>query len=112
MLPPRWNPKGEPRPAWKGHGLAEHAAPYRNHRGAPPRHPRRPDRHRRRTHAPIGTNKRNYRHLRPDYLAELIAGIEDFRREDDRYTDVHRRPNADPKWSVWPLRAPGVASRM
>jgi hypothetical protein len=27
-------------------------------------------------HAGEGTNKRNYRHLRPDYLAELIDAVE------------------------------------
>jgi len=42
-------------------------------------------------HVGEGTNKRNYRHLRPDYLAELIDGIESFWRSIDRFTRVHRR---------------------
>lgn len=39
-----------------------------------------------------GTNKKNYRHLRPDYLRELIEAVEDFWRQVDRFTSVHRKP--------------------
>ena len=44
-----------------------------------------------------GTNKRNYRRLRPGYLAELIAGIEEFWRSVDRFSDVHLRTQCGPK---------------
>lgn len=47
-------------------------------------------------HAPIGTGKRNYMHLRPDYLAELIAAVEDFWRDMRRYTTVHLRSQCGP----------------
>ena len=42
-------------------------------------------------HIGEGTNKRNYRHLRPDYLAELIEAVEDYWSEMKRYTTVHLR---------------------
>lgn len=48
-------------------------------------------------HLGEGTNKRNYRHLRPDYLAELIAAIEDYWREMAHYTTVHLRTQCGPK---------------
>jgi len=47
-------------------------------------------------HAGEGTNKRNYRHLRPDYLAELIGAVEDYWREMRRYTTVHLRTQCGP----------------
>ena len=47
-------------------------------------------------HLGEGTNKRNYRHLRPDYLAELVEGIEDYWREMKRYTTVHLRSHCGP----------------
>lgn len=48
-------------------------------------------------HVGEGTGKRNYRHLRPDYLAELIQGVEDFWGEVGRYTTVHMRSQSGPK---------------
>jgi hypothetical protein len=48
-------------------------------------------------HIGEGTNKRNYRHLRPDYLAELIDAIEDYWSEMKRYTTVHLRSQCGPK---------------
>jgi integrase len=48
-------------------------------------------------HAGEGTNKRNYRHLRPDYLAELIGAVENYWREMTRYTTVHLRTQCGPK---------------
>lgn len=42
-------------------------------------------------HRGSGTNKRNYRHLRPEYLREFIAGVERYWRLIDRFTDVHRK---------------------
>jgi len=42
-------------------------------------------------HAGEGTNKRNYRHLRPDYLADLVEAVEAFWADIDAFTDVHRR---------------------
>lgn len=47
-------------------------------------------------HAGEGTNKRNYRHLRPDYLAELVAAVEDYWREMTRFTTVHLRTQCGP----------------
>lgn len=47
-------------------------------------------------HAPIGTGKRNYMHLRPDYLAELIAAVEAYWSEMKRYTTVHLRSQCGP----------------
>ena len=43
-------------------------------------------------HAGTGTNKKNYRHLRPDYLRELIAEV----RLLDGSWAVHDRPSAIP----------------
>lgn len=48
-------------------------------------------------HVGEGTNKRNYRHLRPDYLSELMAAIEDYWAEMKRYTTVHLRTQNGPK---------------
>src|SRR3546814_20474884 len=45
-------------------------------------------------HIGEGTNKRNYRHLRPDYLGELISVISDYWRAMCRYTTVHDRKRA------------------
>ncbi len=47
-------------------------------------------------HAGEGTNKRNYRHLRPDYLAELIGAVEDYWSEMRRFTTVHLRTQCGP----------------
>jgi hypothetical protein len=48
-------------------------------------------------HVGEGTGKRNYRHVRPDYLAEFIAGVEAYWAEISRYTDVHLRSHSGPK---------------
>jgi hypothetical protein len=45
---------------------------------------------------------KNYTHLRPDYLREFAAAIEDYWREMDSLTTVHRRTQIGPK--VIPLR--------
>lgn len=47
-------------------------------------------------HAPVGTNKRYYMHLRAKYLAELIDAVEDYWREMTRYTTVHLRSQCGP----------------
>jgi integrase len=47
-------------------------------------------------HAPIGTGKRNYMHLRPDFLAELIAAVEDYWHGMRRFTTVHLRSQCGP----------------
>lgn len=47
-------------------------------------------------HIGEGTNKRNYRHLRPDYLAELIESIEAYWSDMKRYTTVHLRSHCGP----------------
>lgn len=46
-------------------------------------------------HAGVGTNKKNYRHLRPDYLNEMIEGVEDFWREVGQFTTAHLRYQRD-----------------
>lgn len=48
-------------------------------------------------HVGEGTGKRNYRHLRPDYLGELMAGVEAYWAEIGRYTTVHMRSQSGPK---------------
>jgi hypothetical protein len=48
-------------------------------------------------HVGEGTNKRNYRHLRPGYLAELIAAVEDYWNEMRTFTTVHLRSQCGPK---------------
>ena len=48
-------------------------------------------------HRGEGTNKRHYRHLRPDYLPDFIAGVEDFWAEVGRYTKAHLRYQNDTK---------------
>jgi integrase len=47
-------------------------------------------------HAGEGTNKRNYRHLRPEYLKEFIEGVEAFWREVGKHTTSHLRSQCDP----------------
>ena len=48
-------------------------------------------------HRGEGTNKKNYRHLRPDYLAELIAGVETYWAKVGEHTTAHLRSQRDPK---------------
>lgn len=50
----------------------------------------------RRRRAPIGAGKRNYMHLRPDYLADLIGAVEDFWSNMRHYTMVHLRSQCGP----------------
>lgn len=40
-------------------------------------------------HSGEGTNKKNYRHLRPGYLKELVAGVEAYWRKVGEHTDAH-----------------------
>ncbi|MFS0737523.1 phage integrase SAM-like domain-containing protein [Sphingomonas sp. 1P06PA] len=47
-------------------------------------------------HAGEGTNKKNYRHLRPDYLAELIEAVDAYWSEMTRLTTVHLRSQCGP----------------
>ncbi len=47
-------------------------------------------------HVGEGTNKRNYRHLRPDYLAGLIESVEAYWQDMKRYTTVHLRSQCGP----------------
>jgi len=51
-------------------------------------------------HAPIGTNKKNYRHLRPEYLTEFCLGIERFWSEVGKFTGVYLLPLCYPKLTV------------
>ncbi len=48
-------------------------------------------------HAGDSTNKRHYRHLRPDYLRDFIAGVEDYWSEVGKFTKAHLRSHCDPK---------------
>lgn len=48
-------------------------------------------------HAGNSTNTRHYRHLRPDYLRDFIAGVEDYWSEVGRFTKAHLRYQCDPK---------------
>lgn len=47
-------------------------------------------------HAPIGTGKRNYMHLRPDFLADLIEAVESYWADMRRFTTVHLRTQCGP----------------
>ncbi|MDH7973730.1 tyrosine-type recombinase/integrase [Sphingomonas sp. AR_OL41] len=46
-------------------------------------------------HSGEGTNKKNYRHLRPGYLKDLIEGVEDYWREVGQHTTAHLRYQRD-----------------
>lgn len=46
-------------------------------------------------HLGEGTGKRNYRHLRPDYLADLIDGVEGYWNDMRRLTTVHLLRSSD-----------------
>lgn len=48
-------------------------------------------------HAGEGTNKRNYRHLRPEYLRDLTDGIESYFLRMDKHTQAHLRYQRDTK---------------
>jgi integrase len=91
LLPPRRKlGEAEFRPAWKGRGTPNtlrHTMITELHaRGVPEAQIETAAGHR-----GEGTNKRNYRHLRPEYLRELIDAVEGYWAEMDRLTTVHRR---------------------
>lgn len=44
-------------------------------------------------HAGVGTNKRNYRHLRPDYLQEFVIGVETYWQKVGKFTHAHVHPS-------------------
>lgn len=46
-------------------------------------------------HVGEGTGKRNYRHLRPEHMAEFLAGVEDYWREIGQWTNSHLRYQRD-----------------
>lgn len=48
-------------------------------------------------HSGDSTNKRHYRHLRPDYLKDFIAGVEDYWSEVGKFTSAHLRYQRDTK---------------
>lgn len=48
-------------------------------------------------HMGEGTNKRHYRHLRPDYLQDFIAGVEAFWADVGQHTTAHLRYQSDTK---------------
>lgn len=48
-------------------------------------------------HAGVGTNKKNYRHLRPGYLKEFIQGVEAYWEKVGQHTTAHLRSQCDPK---------------
>ncbi len=48
-------------------------------------------------HAGEGTGRRNYSHLRPEYLRQFIANVEAYWAEMDSLTKVHRRTHVGPK---------------
>jgi integrase len=48
-------------------------------------------------HGGKGTNAKHYRHLRPDYLQDFIAGVEAFWVEVGKHTDAHLRYHRDTK---------------
>jgi len=47
-------------------------------------------------HAGTGTNKKNYRHLRPGYLNEFIAGVEAYWAKVGSFTQAHLWSQNDP----------------
>lgn len=47
-------------------------------------------------HAGTGTNKKNYRHLRPGYLKEFVEGVEAYWRKVGDHTTAHLRSQRDP----------------
>ncbi|NML88718.1 tyrosine-type recombinase/integrase [Sphingobium sp. SJ10-10] len=48
-------------------------------------------------HSGDSTNKKHYRHLRPDYLQDFIAGVESFWADVGQFTTAHLRSHSDPK---------------
>lgn len=62
-------------------------------------------------HAPIGTGKRNYMHLRPDFLAQLVAAIEDFWSDMRHFTTVHVRSQHGPNVVSMAQIAAGIRAK-
>ncbi len=96
MLPPRRKlGETEPRPKLRGNGtpntLRHTIITEMHRRGVPEAQIEAAA-----GHVGEGTNKRNYRHLRPDYLAELIDAVEAYWQEMRRYTTVHLRSHCGP----------------
>lgn len=92
MLPPRRKiGETEARPNWKGIGspntLRHTAHTFLAARGVPKAQIDTAAGHR--TDSGSGDK---YNHLRPDYLKDFIAAVEEFWSEVDEFTDVHRRP--------------------
>jgi hypothetical protein len=48
-------------------------------------------------HAGQGTGRRNYSHLRPEYLGQFVANVEAYWSEMDQLTKAHRRSHVGPK---------------
>ena len=48
-------------------------------------------------HRGDGTNKRHYRHLRPEYLTQFIDGLESFWADVGKLTQAHLRYQRDTK---------------
>jgi integrase len=48
-------------------------------------------------HAGEGTGRRNYSHLRPEYLRQFITNVEAYWADMDSLTKVHRRSQVGPK---------------
>lgn len=59
-------------------------------------------------HVGEGANKRNYRHLRPGYLSELIAAVENYWNEMRTFTTVHLRSSAGPNAKSARILVPAV----
>lgn len=51
-------------------------------------------------HDGMGTNKKNYMHVRPEYLTDFCRGIEAFWREVSKHTKVHLLPHSYPKLTI------------
>ena len=48
-------------------------------------------------HRGDGTNKRHYRHIRPEYLTQFIDGVESLWADVGKFTDAHLRYQRDTK---------------
>ncbi|MDC7810526.1 tyrosine-type recombinase/integrase [Sphingomonas koreensis] len=62
-------------------------------------------------HAGEGTGKRNYRHLRPEYLREMIAAVEDYWHEMRAFTTVHLRSQCGPNVVSMAQAAAGLRAK-
>ena len=59
-------------------------------------------------HTGNSTNKRHYRHLRPEYLTEFVAGVESLWADVGNFTKVHLRYQCDTKIYDMAIRAKSV----